>query len=126
MKLDFAEAVWNRFKTGSVNLRVIPSIKEQCAFVRDIADRCDKVEGEADVVDDDSDPYGIVSADEVAASGVCNKLKQIPRICEDGGEAVPTFVVEVIKPSHEIVETKHDNAKLTNRIVDNERELEDV
>lgn len=47
MKLDFAEAVWNRFQTEGADLRVTPCIYEQHAFVRDTAGSRNKIEGDA-------------------------------------------------------------------------------
>lgn len=66
-----------------------------------------------------------MSVNEVAASGVRNRLEEVQRICENGGEAVPTSAVEIIELSRDVVETKHKNAKLVDRVKDLERELED-
>lgn len=58
MKRDFVTAIWNSFKTERANLRVIPSIEDQRAFVRDMANRRSKVEGETKNVDKNSDFEG--------------------------------------------------------------------
>lgn len=54
----------------------------------------------------------MVRADEFATSGVREKMKENHCICEDRGEAVPTFVIMVIKTSLEVVGIKGNNAKL--------------
>lgn len=41
---DFAEAVWNCFKTEGVDLRAIPSIECQRVFVQDVAGSREKAE----------------------------------------------------------------------------------
>lgn len=37
-----------------------------------------------------------VTAEEVAASNVCDKLREVQRFCEEGCETVPTFIVVVV------------------------------
>lgn len=118
MKHDFVEGVLNCFKTEGVDLRVNPTVMEHRAFVRDVASRREEVSGKTDDADDDWDFGGMVSADEIAKYGVRGKIKEIQRICEDRSKAVPTFVVEVIDLSPEIVERKLNTAKLMDRITD--------
>lgn len=50
---DFAEAVRDRFKTEGVDLKVILSIEEQRAFMGNMANSRDEVEGETEDVDED-------------------------------------------------------------------------
>lgn len=59
-----------------------------------------------------------MSVDEMAASGVCDELKEAQHKREDGGKAVPTFVAKVIELSQDVLKTKLKNAKLGNRIAD--------
>lgn len=47
MKWDSAEAVQNRYNTADVDRKAISSIKEQCGFLRGIADLRDGVKGVA-------------------------------------------------------------------------------
>lgn len=50
MKRDFAKLVGDRFSTDGVYLKLISSIEEQCAFVRDMASRRSEVDGETEDV----------------------------------------------------------------------------
>lgn len=59
-----------------------------------------------------------MAVEEVALSGVPGKLQKVQRVCEDGGEVVPTFVVEVIEPACEGIEDRRENAKLKKCITD--------
>lgn len=105
---------------------VIPSIVKQRAFMRDTAGRRAELKGEVGDANEDWDFNGMVYANDMAASGVGNKLKEVQRLCEDEGEAVLTFVIEVIELSREVIETKRDKGKLVGLISDLERELVDV
>lgn len=95
---------------------MILSIKERRDFLRDIADHRDKVEACANYVDEDWDTKKIVSVDDVAASGVCNKLKEARELCRNEQEPEPPFVTEMVKLSREVVETKRNNAKFVGRV----------
>lgn len=96
-------------------MKVIPSIEEQCAFVRNIASRCAKVNFKATNAKLDYHFGATVGTDKVAASSVRGKMKDIQHICKGGGEVVPTSVVEVIDLFRDVVETKCNNAKLMDR-----------
>lgn len=54
----------------------------------------------------------MVSADELATSGVREKKKKIKRIWEDDGESVTLSELEVVDLSREVAETKRNNSKL--------------
>lgn len=64
--------------------------------VRDVASRSREVDVEAVDAEDDWGFDETVSAGKRATPGVRGNLEKIPRICEDGIEAVPAFVLEVI------------------------------
>lgn len=70
-------------------MTVIPSIKEQRAFVRDAARRASDVDVVAADVQDDWEFAGIVTVDELAASGARGKLRKIQRICKDEAKPCP-------------------------------------
>lgn len=106
MKYDFAEAVWNHFRTEGIDLKDIPSIEEQRAFVRDVASRGDEADVEAAGAENDWDFKRMVSADELVAFGIREKQGEIQPICKDGVESVPTLVLEVIDLFREAVETE--------------------
>lgn len=65
----------------------------------------------------------MISADELAASGLRGKLKMHQRICKDRGKSVSASVLEVINFSREVMETRPDNAKLLDRTSDLALEL---
>lgn len=126
LKRDFAEAISDCFKTEGVDLRISPSTKKPCVFVRDIADCCDEIEGYADNVDENWDFEKTVYVNGVAASEACEKLKEVQRICKDGGKAVLTFVIVAVELSREVAETKRNSTKLVHRANDLKRALKDV
>lgn len=64
-------------------MKVIPSTEEQRAFVRDVASRGGEVDIEAANAEDDWGFEGMVSSDELVASGVRGKRKEIQCICEE-------------------------------------------
>lgn len=39
----------------------------------------------------------MMSADEVAMSGISSKLLEVQRVCNDAGDALPTKLVEAIR-----------------------------
>lgn len=114
MKRGFTKVVWNRFKKLGIDLRAILSIEEQCAFVQDVTSRGGKVDFKAANANPNLDFEEIVSDDEIAVSGLHGKLREIQRICKNGGEAVPVSVIEVVKSFRKVAETKRDNARLMN------------
>lgn len=120
MKRNFAGVAWNRFKKEGVDLRLTPSVKEQCAFLLDIADSRYNVKGHLDHLNEYRDFEGRKSVDEVTVSGVCDKLKETQRVCEEGCKAGPTFIVEVIELYQNVVKMKHVSVKLVKR-VDNKK-----
>lgn len=107
-------------------MRVIPSIEEHCAFVRDISGLREEAEVETADAKDDWEFERVVSVDEVAVSGVRDKLEEVRYLCKDGGEAVATSVEGVFELSRSVLKTSCDNAELRNRITDLERKLKDV
>lgn len=105
---------------------MIPSIEKQHAFVRGVTSRRKEAEAGSEDAEDNWGFEGMVSGDMVAASRARDKLKEILQLCEDGEEAVPKSVVEVIELSWKVVDTKHNNAKLSDRTTDLESEMENV
>lgn len=77
----------------------ILSVEIQRAFVRDIAGHRKEVDVEVPDAGDDWDMEWMTSADGIAKFGVRGKMKEIHRICKDGGKAAPVSVFEVINPS---------------------------
>lgn len=63
VKRDFAVAVWNRFKTEGVDLRVILLIEQQGVCVPDVAGCCKEAEVDAADVEDDWAFEAMVSVD---------------------------------------------------------------
>lgn len=61
---------------------------------------------------------GMVTAEEVTMSGVRGKLWEVQRIREDGGEAVPTLIVVVIKLAFKSIEAKRKNETLSDQNTD--------
>lgn len=84
---DSAEEIYNRSEMEGFILRVIQSIKKQRLLVRDIADRLDEVDTYADNVYRDWVVKKMASIDKAAASGVCDKRKEVQQICKDRGRA---------------------------------------
>lgn len=75
MKRYTAEKAQNCIKTGVGGLRVIPSIEQKRAFVRDIANRRDEREGETEDVDESWDIEGLVSVNEMPVSEASEEAK---------------------------------------------------
>lgn len=94
--------------------------------MRDKANRSNEAEVVTEVVDENWDMEETLSVNEVAASKVCDMVKEVQRICENGGIAVPTSFIDVIELLIEVVETKRKNVKLVNRINDLEKDSKDV
>lgn len=67
----------------------------------------------------------MTSADEIAASIARGKLKEIQCILGARGEAVPPSVLEKTDLSREVIETKRNNAKVTDRNNDLVTELDE-
>lgn len=80
--------------------------------MRDTAGRNDEVKGDAGDADEDWNSEGIVSVDEGAASGVCDKLRNILRLCKGERKTIPISVIEVIELSREVAKAKRNDAKL--------------
>lgn len=69
-------------------------------------------------LDDEGDNWefeGMGTAKKVATSGICGKLQEVQRLCENGREAMPTAVVEEIRLAREAIEANRKNATLSNR-----------
>lgn len=60
--------------------------------------------------------YG--NCQKVATYGIRRKLQELQRICENGGDALPTKIVEVIKPAFEGVEANPKNVAPSNQNTD--------
>lgn len=82
MRREFANAVWNRYKAGGIVLFQIAYLKEQRAYVRSVtAGFTSKVLEQMDNVEDSWDTEGMLSVEEVASSGIRDKLRDVQRIC---------------------------------------------
>lgn len=68
----------------------------------------------------------MVSAYEVAMSGVHGKSKEVQPFCAAERKAVPKSVSKVVELFRETVKTKHDNVKLNDRNKHPVQELENV
>lgn len=68
----------------------------------------------------------MVSAKEVASSGLRGSLQEVRCVCEDGGEALSTTIVDVIKLARESIEIKCKNAPLSDQNTDIEDKLVDA
>lgn len=80
MKRNPAKTVWNRFKTESADPRVVQSIDEQRAFVRDGAGRQEEAKNEETDAVDNRNFEKMVSVDKVTTSGARGNMKEILRI----------------------------------------------
>lgn len=68
----------------------------------------------------------MVTAVEVATTGIHEKLREVQRACNEDGEAVPTTFVDVINLAREGIKARHKNAALSNRQTDWEAQLLDT
>lgn len=96
-------------------MSVISSVGEQRTFVPDVAGRRDEIDVKANDAHVDWVFEGMISANELANTGVRRKVIEIQRICKKRSKTVPTAVLEVIDLSREVVKTKSSNAKLMGR-----------
>lgn len=69
-------------------------------------------------VEDNWDFEGMVTAVEVALSGLREMLREVQCFCKIGGESTPTTVVEVVALSSESVWAKRKDARISERITD--------
>lgn len=67
-----------------------------------------------------------MSVEEIATSGVREKLMVVQPLCKVEGEASPTSVFKMMGLSRQVVESKRNNAKLVDRSKDLFQELEGV
>lgn len=77
-------------------------------------------------MDDEEDSWdfeGMVNAKKVASSGICRKLEEAQRVCEDGKESVSATAVVVIGLAHEGVKAKRKNATPSEQNADMHAEL---
>lgn len=82
--------------------------------MQDILDPHENVKVEAGNTKVDSAIEGVMSVEEVAKSRLRGKMKELQRMFEHGGKAVPTFAVKIIWLSGNVVGAKHGNANLQN------------
>lgn len=88
-----------------------------------------KTEHASDVLqgmDDEEDSWDLesmVTAKEVATSDTRTEVQDVQRVCEDGGEAVPTTIVEATVLARECVEARRKNATLSGQITNTEAKL---
>lgn len=55
----------------------------------------------------------MVTAEEVATSQICVKLRGVQHFCVDSGEVVPTIIVKINELAPERVEIQRQNANLS-------------
>lgn len=68
---------------------------------------------EIDAVEASRDLESMVTADDVATTEICGKLREVQRGCEDGFDAAPTTFVKVIELGRGGIVTKRMNATLS-------------
>lgn len=119
--------MWARYKADGADLNKIPSLAEQRASGRNLNTvRPSYVPGGADDEKDNLDFEGMLAAEEVAASDVCGKLREGQCISENGGDAVPTTLVDVVELVREGIETNRKNTTLSSRQTDLEAKLVEI
>lgn len=57
----------------------------------------------------------MVAAKKVTTCGIHGKLRELQRICEDGGETVPTTIVDLIELDREGIKSKRKITTMTSR-----------
>lgn len=105
-------------------MKDIPSLAEQRVYAQNFGTgRASDVPERMDEGEENRDFKSIVAAKEVASSGLNGKLRAVLRVSENGGEAVPTTIVEVIELGCGGVKMKRKNTALSDQNTDMEREL---
>lgn len=94
--------------------------------MRYVAIRGKEVDVEAVNVEENWESERTLSADELSATGVRGKLKEVKLIWEDGGEAKPAPLLKLVDLSPGVEETKRDSPKLSDRTNDLIMELYEV
>lgn len=124
MSRELAEVVWARYKEDGTDLKTTISYVVQHTFSQK-SDK-DHTNGAPDKMDDRKDNRdfeGTVSAKNMATSGICSKLQEVQRVCENGDKAASRAKVEVVELAREVVEQKRKNATLPGRSLHMEAEL---
>lgn len=74
MRREFVKAVRSRYKANGIGLQTIPSLSERRAFVQKLNnDRKNDAPERIEDGEDNWDIEGMVTAKEVAVSGICDK-----------------------------------------------------
>lgn len=111
MSCQLVKAVWSRYKADGIYLKEIFTLDGQRAFVQHTGtERTSNVPEGMDGEEDNRDVECTVTAEEAATSGIRNKLREVQRVCDDSGEAVPTTIVEVVELAREGINAKRKNA----------------
>lgn len=77
-------------------------------------------------IDDTQDSWGfkgMVTSEEVVTPEIREKLRQVQYVCENGGQAVSTAVVDVVELPCNGIETNRKNATVPTRQTDLEVDL---
>lgn len=124
MSRGFAKVVWARYKADGTDLCEVTSLTKQRTFVRSRETEPASKVPEKTCDDENSWDYeSIVTAEDVASSCCRGKLRDVRRVCEDGGEAALTTIVEVVEFACEVTEAMRRNATLSSRSTEMEHEL---
>lgn len=124
MSREFAKMMPSRYKADGINFNEVLPLKEQRAFVQNLnTERTRHVSEGMDDEEDNSDLESMVAAEGVATSGIRGNLREVHRVCESGGKAVPMSIVEVIGLAQEGVEAKRENATMSIRQTNLKAEL---
>lgn len=85
-----------RFKADCTGFKEILSLADRRSFVLNwVSDRPSDVPKGADTEEDSWDFEGMMTAEDVAMSGIRAKLREFQRVCENSGEAVLTTIAKL-------------------------------